>query len=144
EPSKDQGLIDLRTLASGFRELGRASIAAPSAPVTTKAADPPPASPAPGPVAAEPKAAERAVFGSGDADVKPPTPISQALPPWLPETAIEKKTAYHGFVDLLIDERGRVVSAAIVRSVNARYDPLLLTAARGWTFKPATRNGRPV
>jgi len=86
----------------------------------------------------------RKVFTSADVDVKPPVAISQVLPPWHPETVIEKKTTYRGVVDLLIDEYGRVLSAAIVRTLNAKYDPLLLDAARRWSFRPATKDGRTV
>jgi TonB family protein len=57
---------------------------------------------------------------------------------------IEKKVDYSGYLDLLLDEQGHVESVAIVRSIQARYDPLLLDAARKWTFKPATKDGKPV
>jgi periplasmic protein TonB len=157
EPGKDQGLSDLATLASGFRDLAKmavtakpaapapapANAAAPSgapssstAPSSTAPSAPPVAPPAPAP--------PRVVFGPADADVKPPVAISQSLPPWHPDNVLERKTEYRGLVDLLIDEKGRVLSVAIVRSVNARYDPLLLNAARTWSFKPATKDGRPV
>ena len=70
--------------------------------------------------------------------------ISQVFPPWRPETVVERKRDYHGFVDLLVDEKGHVESAAIVQSVHEKYDPQLLDAARRWTYRPATKDGKPV
>jgi TonB family protein len=149
EPTADQSLRDVRTLASGFRDLGRMALPAP--------APPPAAIPAARPAetvnssAARPAVAAKNVapapsrtFGPGDSDVKPPVPISQALPPWRPQTAVEAKRDFQGSVDVLIDENGHVVSAAIVRSVQQQYDAQLLEAARHWTFRPAIKDGRPV
>jgi hypothetical protein len=146
EPIKDDGLRDLKTLATGFRDLAKAALepkpAPPPADSAAKATDPAaPSTPAAPPA---PKVEPRRVFGPADADVKPPTAISQVLPPWRPESVIEQKIDYHGYIDLLIDEQGRVQSAAIVRSIHPRYDPVLLDAARRWTFRPAVRAGRPV
>jgi TonB family protein len=76
--------------------------------------------------------------------VKPPVPISQVFPPWRPETLIESKQDFQGALDLLIDEKGHVTSAAIVKSVQPRYDAQLLEAARQWTYRPATKDGQPV
>src|SRR5262249_52017014 len=128
EPTKDQGLLDLSTLASGFRDLTKVAIAAKPAaaapaPSAGRSAEPgastgPSSAAAAQPAQPDVKVPVRKVFTSADADVKPPVAISQVLPPWHPETVIEKKTTYHGVVDLLIDEYGRVLSAAIVRSLN--------------------------
>ena len=43
-----------------------------------------------------------------------------------------------------IDSTGKVTGAVMDRSVYPPYDRLLLTAARSWTYRPATRNGQPV
>lgn len=137
EPTEDQGLRDLRTLASGFRDLAKAALAPPPPPpepIRPEPAAPPPA----------PKPDPEQVFSPADTDVTPPVAISQQLPPWRPETAIEQKMDHRGMLDLLVDEQGRVASAAIVRSVHPRYDPLLTDAARRWTFRPANKGGRPV
>lgn len=158
EPAKDPGLRDLRTLASGFRDLVRRALAPPPvpAPPPTPAAKPDdqpaaPAAPTPAttttPAAANARAAKtdaRRTYGANDTDVKPPVAISQVFPPWRPVNAIEWKRQFQGAVDLLIDEQGHVASAAIVKSVHERYDPVLLDAARRWTYRPATRGGQPV
>jgi TonB family protein len=44
----------------------------------------------------------------------------------------------------LIDEKGRVESATLLRPLIEGYDPLLLDAVRNWQFRPATKDGQPV
>jgi TonB family protein len=141
EPTKDQSLRDLSTIAAGFRDLARLAVAESE----KRAAVPAPAAavvPAPPPVAAPAPLAP--TTAAAVAIVKPPTAISQALPPWRPETDLERRLEYQGSLALTIDESGRVASAAIVKSVHPRYDPLLIEAARRWTYRPATREGQPI
>jgi TonB family protein len=47
-------------------------------------------------------------------------------------------------LEIVIDEQGRVISMAVRMSMHPIYDPLLLSAARDWRYKPATVNGTPV
>lgn len=47
-------------------------------------------------------------------------------------------------IRVVIDTAGSVVAASIERSVDPRYDAQLLSAARGWSFEPATRGGVPI
>lgn len=155
----DDSVADLRTLAVGFRDLSHASIpaakpaeAAAVAPVPAPApAALPPTGPAPQPTLAEilslaavPKAPETRVYTANDADVIKPVAISRVLPTWRPTNNVERLQSYRGSVDLVIDSQGRVTRASIAKSVNRDYDPLLLRAAAGWEFQPATRNGTPV
>ena len=51
---------------------------------------------------------------------------------------------FTGMIELVVSEEGKVLSATIVKSVNPRYDPLLLDAGKSWTFKPAMKDGAPV
>jgi len=133
-PNPAQGLGDLRTLASGFRDLSKA------------ATPPPPPPPAPKPV--EPPAEVKAapppppkIYSSDDADVTAPVPVSRVMPPWTPVDAFEAKQEYRGVLDLVIGEDGRVVSVTLTKAVQPRYDPLLVRAAKDWRFQPALRNG---
>jgi TonB family protein len=151
DPATDQSLRDIRTLASGFRDL--ASVAAPAAKAAepVKPAEPPPAAtvaaaaspgvPRPSAPTAPPASS---VFGADDTAVKPPVAISQTLPAWRPQSAVDKVQEFRGTIDLVIDEQGRVVSAAVGRSVHATYDGQLVEAARRWTYKPATMDGKAV
>jgi TonB family protein len=147
----EQSLRDLRTLASGFRDLSKAA-AAPAPAPPPPAATPPtptPGSPAtstpdtaPAPTSARSDATR--IFTLGDSGVTKPVPVSQMMPAWNPANPVDKLRDFRGTLEIVIDESGKVISAAVTRSVNAAYDPLLVKAAEQWTFKPATRNGKPV
>jgi TonB family protein len=127
-------LADLRTLAAGFHDL---SISAATPPPL--AAHEPPASMAPA-VTPRPTPAPvptQRVYASDDANVAPPTAVRQALPPFPAQLAVAKR----GVLELVIDENGAVESAVMHESVNPRYDDQVLSAARGWKYKPATLDG---
>jgi len=125
--------LDLRTLASGFVELAEASIPKPE-PVPAPAAEVPPV---PAPAAPPPPAPVPIV-------VEPATVIRQEMPRWSPPDRMLARMNFDGAVRVQIDETGRVTSAEIVRSAHPSYDAQLLRAARGWTYRPATRNGQPI
>jgi hypothetical protein len=162
------GIADMRTLASGFRDLSRAALAA-AAPAVRPA--PAPASSAasmtsgadgaaaaPGTPASAPSsstapagagttaaaAAPRVIFSAADADVTPPVPVSRSLPPWRPPSSFEQRQEFQGQLELLIDERGAVTSAIMRKGVTPAYDASLIAAARDWKFRPARRAGAPV
>jgi tetratricopeptide (TPR) repeat protein len=137
---------DLRTLASGFAELARASAerveplaaadaspaAAPS-PATGSAAAPQastasPATPQPEPVQ--------------PAEVTQPVAIRQTIPP-VPSgvSGMGRPTAS---VRIQIGMDGRVVDASMQQTSHPLYDRLVLQAARDWLYTPAMLNGRPV
>ena len=137
----EPGLTDLRTLALGFRDLTKAALAPPPPP-------PPPApvvAPPPTPVTVKTSVpAEKQVYGVDDVDVKKPMVLSQPMPPWRPATPTEEKMRFSGAVELLINEDGKVMTVKLIESVHPRFDASLLELARSWTFKPATRDGKPV
>jgi tetratricopeptide (TPR) repeat protein len=153
----DPGLIELLPLASGFKDLAvlsaaQASAAAtPVSPAPASNAPTPAPSPAPPPVEVadpkaeptpiEPKASGPRTFGPEDAGVKAPVLVGQTMPPWQPETPAERVTQYHGYLSLVIDERGRVESATLLGSIHKRYDRPLLEAVPRWTFRPAQKDG---
>ena len=47
-------------------------------------------------------------------------------------------------VAIAVNSRGEAMSATIVRSTHEELDPLCLAAAKKWTFKPATSQGRAI
>jgi tetratricopeptide (TPR) repeat protein len=133
-------LTDLRMLALGFRDLSAQAMA-----------PPPPPAPAPLPAAAAVTAAvtpappaipdpPRRIYASSDANVLPPAAIRQELPPF--NGTIYKPTL--GVVEVVVDENGGVLSAAIRAPMNVVYDRQVLTAAAGWRYKPALLDGVPV
>jgi len=74
----------------------------------------------------------------------PAAPISQTLPAWQPGTGVVSQLAFTGAVRLSIDAEGKVTGAVMDPSVYPPYDRLVLTAARQWSYRPATQDGRPV
>jgi len=125
----DPSVGDLKTLATGFRDLA------------SNSAKPPAPTPTPTPVASPPPAP--VVYGPVNTNVVKPVPVAKPLPPWHP-TPVEAKMAFSGELELVIDEQGKVLSVKLIRTVNPRYDPSLMEAAKLWTFQPATLNGAPV
>jgi len=128
-------LSDLRTLASGFRDLSARAVE--PAPAQPPAADRAPAmAAAPAPAVA----AVRSIYHSGDTGVIPPVVVRQVLPPFQREMF----PARDGVLEFVINEAGQVEAAAMRLSVNPRYDNQVLAAVRGWKYQPATVGGTPV
>lgn len=90
-----------------------------------------------------PAAAVSVIFTADDAGVIAPVPIEQRLPPWMPPPSLRNES-FSGFIEVVIDEAGKVISAVVTRSVNPPYDRLLVGAAKRWQYRPAERDGRPV
>ena len=117
-------LSDLRTLAAGFHDL------------SVKAIPPPPPPDPPAVVATAPS-----IYTGEEPGVVPPVAIRQDLPRF---PGVVRAGGLTGVVEVVIDEDGRVTSAAMVTPTVASYDKLLLTAAARWAYAPATVDGQPV
>jgi hypothetical protein len=120
-------LADLRTLATGFREL------------SIKAAAPPPEPPAPA-VAMAPPPALKAIYDGTEPGLSLPITVRQTLPSFAGDMSARRD----GILELVINEIGDVESAVMRSPVNPRYDTTVVGAARGWKYSPATMNGTPV
>jgi tetratricopeptide (TPR) repeat protein len=135
--SADQGTADLRTLATGFRELSKAATPPPPPPPPPEPVTPPPAAvPAPPPAPV--------IYSVANAGVTRPVAVSQPLPEWHPEGPVEAKLDFNGTLELVIGEDGKVLSAVLTKSIHPRYDPVLLKAVQTWTFRPAMKDGQAV
>jgi hypothetical protein len=109
----------------------------PAAARTASGAQPPPAArPAAGTTSRPP-----AVVPPG---FVPAAAVSQTLPPWQPAPGMMSQLNFTGAVRIGIDAEGKVTSAAMDPSIYPPYDRLVLAAARGWTYRPATQDGKPV
>ena len=137
DPAMGGKLGDLKTLAKGFLELAAAAAAPPPPPPA-----PTPERREPTPPTAAPKVDPARIYGADDAGVSPPVSIRQTVPP-VP-AAIMSQARDRGRVEIVIDEQGRVVHAAMRQSIHAVYDQQVLAAARDWRYRPATFNGLPV
>lgn len=132
DPDMQGRLSDLRTLSSGFLELSEAALKSTLAP---KPAEPVAAPPPPAPVA--PK-----IYTTDDPGVTPPVTVRQDVPK-VPISVINM-VREKGIIEVIIDELGRVESAAIRASVHPTYDSMLLAAAADWRYHAATVSGQPV
>jgi hypothetical protein len=142
EIGPSQGASDMRTLAAGFRDLAKAATPPPPPPPPPPAPEPPPPPPpAETPKPAAPPPDRDRVYTPDDPDVVRPVAVSRVMPTWTPANDFEAKQSFKGVIELLIDERGRVVSGTMTRSVRPAYDAELLRAVKSWVFKPATRRG---
>lgn len=135
----DDTLADLRILVEGFLQLARASRPPDAASLSASVAEPHAGDAA----ASSPSAAAEYRFGS--AGVVPPVVVSQTLPS-VPGPLLDLVRRLRGSetIDILIDERGSVEKVTVTQSVNTAYDTLIVGAARGWKYRPATKDGRPV
>jgi len=72
-----------------------------------------------------------------------PTPIKTAAPRY---PSILKRDGISGLaaVQVVIDEKGKVISATVVKSTHPDFDRPALEAIERWTFKPAKVGGNPV
>jgi hypothetical protein len=149
--TSNPSLTDLRTVASGFRDLSKArgapkvEFAAATAPVV---APPPPAQVARNTTTtAAPAAAASgpAVYREGDTDVVAPVVLNQALPQWVvPQGTRPGAWQPEAVLEVAIDEFGNVSNATLRKSFHPSYDPQLVKAAMSWKYEPARRDGMPV
>ena len=127
-------LSDLRVLIGGFYELSLQATAPPPAP------DPAPvrASVVPAPALQAPEPLK--FYSSADGDVVPPVTLRQQLPPYPGQV----RQPMVGALEVVIDESGNVVQAAMRGAVTPTYDRQVVQATQNWRYKPATVNGVPV
>ena len=151
-------LTDLRTVASGFRDLSRARVpkveVSPAAPIVAQMqAGPvvttPPAVPNSAPAASErpaPKSPSApVVYRDGDPDVAPPVPIRQTLPQWMvPQGTRPGAWQPEGVIEVTIDESGDVVNVVLRKPFHPSYDSQIVKAATAWKYEPARKAGVPV
>ncbi len=127
-------LSDLKQLGEGFLKLATAEAAA-----ETKAASPPAAATT---TPASPR--EPAIYSADDLEVTPPVEIQRAMPAWTPSLPTQARLEFRGTLEVVVDEKGSVTSAAIRKPTTPGYDAVLLEAVKTWRYRPATRNGAPV
>ena len=123
---------EIRTLASGFRDLS-------TLPSTQPVSRTPPAAVPVAPPPAPPPPMPPRVYAIEDVDVIPPVVIRQSLAALADVFALRS-----GLLEIIIDEIGEVEVATVRASVNPVYDRLVIATARSWRYRPATLAGVPV
>ena len=128
---------DLELLTSGYLDIVKNT--PPPAPVPAKSSASTVVATAPAPVRSGAPAAPpaRAMV------VRPAVTVRQDVPPFSGRVDAARGEI-SGAVRIIIGVDGKVKSAAIERSIEFRYDARLLTAAKNWQYKPATRGGEPI
>ena len=76
-------------------------------------------------------------------DVKEPVEIHRVQPVY-PEEARENRIQGRVVIQAVIDEKGNVKRAEAVESPDPVLTEAALAAVKQWTYKPATKNGKPV
>lgn len=131
-------LADLKTLASGFRDLS-VQTATPPPPVAAMLALPPPVQP----VQAQAQAAHMVtrIYNGSEPGVIPPVVIVQEFPKYpgrVPTGGVA------GAVEIVIDQSGSVESASMQTPMLSGYDDIVINAARTWRYQPAKVSGQAV
>ena len=64
--------------------------------------------------------------------------------PVYPEAALKDTLEATVFLSVVIDSTGAVGAISVVKTTNALFDQASIDAMKGWVFKPALRDGKPV
>lgn len=139
EMADQASLADLKLLADGFAKLAAQQLKTQQAEAPRPAIERPRVDQTPEP---KPAPNTQRVFSVDDNTVVPPVVIAQVMPNWSP-SGLDRRT-FSGVIEIVIDERGTVVSAGIIQSVSPAYDRMLVAAAKRWQYRPALLNGQPV
>ena len=152
--STDASLEDLSHLANGFADLNRAALdaeerraaAARAAETAARAAVAEGAAAAltPAVTPVPPPGLAVRIFDASDADVTPPVIERQDISRWVSGLPKPRPGTNLGSIEVVIDESGAVIDAAIRASVSRFYDNVLIESSKLWHYRPATRQGRPV
>jgi hypothetical protein len=150
----EQSLTDLSLAAAAFVELQRAQAVPAPPPVlpstrvslaTLALSTPVMVAVAPEePTLASPSTPSSEIVSVAAAPFTPPVALSQELPKWTPPNPALAGRTFVGAIAVVIDEQGRVVMATKKRTIHPAYDPVVLEAARGWSYVPAFLDGVPV
>ena len=130
-------LADLKTLASGFRDLSVQAIPPPP-PVAAILAVPPPVQQV---QAQSQVVVATKIYNGTEPGIIPPVAIVQQFPKFpgrVPSGGIA------GAVEIIIDQQGSVESASMQSPLLSGYDEIVVNAARNWRYQPAKVNGQPV
>jgi TonB family protein len=130
-------LADLKTLASGFRDLSVQAIPPPP-PVAAILAVPPPVQQV---QAQSQVVVATKIYNGTEPGIIPPVAIVQQFPKFpgrVPSGGIA------GAVEIVIDQQGSVESASMQSPMLSGYDEIVVNAARNWRYQPAKVNGQPV
>jgi hypothetical protein len=83
------------------------------------------------------------VYRGTEPGVVPAAAITQTVPRWITPVSLPQQQ-WQGALEVMIDERGAVTSAELLKPIHPAYDPQLIKAALSWKYHPARKDGVPV
>jgi hypothetical protein len=81
------------------------------------------------------------VYTVGDEGVLPPIALSRQMPVGPPPGLTRQMV---GTLDLLINQEGTVEVVRLYTPLNRYHERMIVSAAKAWRYKPASKEGRPV
>jgi protein TonB len=76
-------------------------------------------------------------------DVKEPVQVTH-VPPTYPEEARKNRIQGRVVLEAVIDRKGNVTTIGAIESPDPMLTEAAIQAVKKWTYKPATKNGKPV
>jgi hypothetical protein len=86
-------------------------------------------------------AADSIIYSEGDPGIVPPQALSSQFPLKPP---IEVPPHRVGTLEMIIDKRGGVSSIKLHTPLNRYHERMVVSAAKAWRYRPATKDGKPV
>ena len=83
---------------------------------------------------------EARIYTSADRDVTPPKPIGRQLS----TASLSGRSPQTGRLELVVGRSGEVETVKLETPVNGYHDRMIVSAAKAWHYRPATKKGRPV
>ncbi len=83
---------------------------------------------------------EARIYTSADRDVTPPRPIGRQLS----TASLSGRAPLTGRLELVVGRSGEVETVKLETPVNGYHDRMIVSAAKAWHYRPATKKGRPV
>jgi hypothetical protein len=81
------------------------------------------------------------IYSESDPGVIPPRPLSAQMPLTGPIGVPPNRV---GWLDMVINRDGTVFSVKLHTPLNRHHERMIVSPAKAWLYRPATRNGRAV
>jgi tetratricopeptide (TPR) repeat protein len=85
--------------------------------------------------------ATEVIYNEGDPGVSPPRQLSRQMPVSGP-TGIPPNRV--GWLDIVVGKDGTVVNVKLTTPLNRYHERMIVSPAKAWQYRPATKNGKPV